>query len=134
MDLNTKKPNTEAEALQNIAAWSRERPLWQRDALRRLCNKATLSENDFDELIAIAKGNEDGVQPLNHEDFPSSQSAYQTVNLKFIKNIEHVNALVQGQCLSFNKAQCQGSCDQPPQGQLMPSTTPIPLPVLSRHL
>ena len=36
--------DTEAGALQHIVTWSEDRPMWQRDALRRLCRKDVLDE------------------------------------------------------------------------------------------
>ncbi len=99
----TLRLNTEAGALQHIVSWSEERPMWQRDALRRLCHKAILSENDYSELMAIAKEGDVIVQPLKHEHVPSLDAACATVNLKSICNSENVNALEPGQTLSFNK-------------------------------
>jgi hypothetical protein len=36
---------TEAQALAEILAWSKDCPKWQRDALRRLCTKDDLDDN-----------------------------------------------------------------------------------------
>lgn len=95
--------DTEAGALQNIVAWSVERPMWQRDALRRLCGKETLDENDCEELLVIAKGDESNAQPLKAEHVPSPDAAYRTVNLKSIRDTDHVNALKPGENLSIEK-------------------------------
>ena len=85
--------DTEAGALQHIVSWSEERPMWQRDALRRLCRKGVLSEEDYAALKVIAKGDETAAQPLKHEHVPSLDAAYSTVNLKSICDSENVNAL-----------------------------------------
>ncbi len=58
--------NTEAGALQHIVLWSEDRPMWQRDALRRLCLKDVLNEADYVALMAIAKSDETAAQPLKH--------------------------------------------------------------------
>lgn len=95
--------DTEAGALQNIVAWSTDRPMWQRDALRRLCMQDSLTEADYGELLIIAKGDESNAQPLKAEHVPSPEAAYKTVNLKAIRDAQHVNALKSGECLSFRK-------------------------------
>ena len=41
--------------LQEILTWSYERPLWQRDALRRLSIQGELDESDVCELAEICK-------------------------------------------------------------------------------
>ena len=95
--------STEAGALQHIVSWSEERPMWQRDALRRLCCKDVLSEEDYAALLVIAKGDETRAQPLKHEQMPSPDAAYSTVNLKSICDTKNVNALEPGETLSFEK-------------------------------
>ena len=62
---DSERLNTEAGALQNIVAWSMNRPMWQRDVLRRLCDKNSLDESDYEALMAIAKGKETTAKPLN---------------------------------------------------------------------
>ena len=39
-----------------ILEWSRGRPGWQRDALRRLAAKGTLDDDDIAELAELCKG------------------------------------------------------------------------------
>lgn len=95
--------DTEAGALQHIVTWSEDRPMWQRDALRRLCRKDVLDEADYVALMSIAKGDETAAQPLKHEHVPSPDAAYSTVNLKSIRDSENVNALKPGETLSFEK-------------------------------
>ncbi len=95
--------DTEAGALQNIVTWSVDRPMWQRDALRRLCNKNSLDEDDYEALLVIAKGDESAAKPLKEEHVPSPDAAYKTINLKSIRDTAHVNALKPGECLSFEK-------------------------------
>jgi energy-coupling factor transporter ATP-binding protein EcfA2 len=103
MDLTLTKTTTEAEALEDIVQWSLDKPLWQRDALRRLLTKDTLSEQDFSEILAIAKGAADNAIPITTEHIPSSAAANQTVNICGLNNVQYVNALEEGQSLSFQK-------------------------------
>jgi hypothetical protein len=42
--------------LQEILTWSKDRPAWQRDALRRLVLSGELNEQDIRELTDICKG------------------------------------------------------------------------------
>ena len=42
--------------LEDILEWSQDRPMWQRDALRRLVQNGELSDHDFRELTEICKG------------------------------------------------------------------------------
>lgn len=60
----TERLDTAAGALQNIVTWSADRPMWQRDALRRLCSKESLDEGDYGELLVIAKGDESKAVPI----------------------------------------------------------------------
>jgi hypothetical protein len=39
-----------------ILEWSKDRPVWQRDALRRLVSNGELSEDDIRDLSEICKG------------------------------------------------------------------------------
>ena len=41
--------------LQEILAWSEERPAWQRDALRRVFTVGALDASDMDELVSLCK-------------------------------------------------------------------------------
>ena len=51
----SKDTGSEAEALDDILAWSKDCPVWQRDALRRLCTKAELGDADLEALKALCK-------------------------------------------------------------------------------
>ena len=58
------RPYTETSALADILEWSRQRPEWLRDALRRLIAGGELSEEDIDELEEICLGNGGEGSPL----------------------------------------------------------------------
>jgi len=56
---------TEAEALADIVDWSANRPLWQRDGLRRLTEAEKLTAQDIDELTALCKDQSLPATPLS---------------------------------------------------------------------
>ena len=51
--------------LKEILKWSMDRPLWQRDALRRLVTKGALDTNDLSELSQLCKSRH-GLDSKNH--------------------------------------------------------------------
>jgi hypothetical protein len=64
--------------LQEIYTWSKNLPLWQQDAIRRLYIDRTLSDTDLEDLYAMAKSAHGIVDPidsaprnLNFRDAPS---------------------------------------------------------------
>ena len=95
---------SEAAALAAIVKWSAECPSWQRDALRRLCSKDALDEADLADLLAICKGNTAAAVPLAaaHVRDPTAGSA--VVTLQALYGIRNVNALADGERLSFEKS------------------------------
>ncbi len=94
---------SEAEALADIVVWSKECPAWQRDALRRLCSKDRLSEEDFDRLLILCKGDATDAEPLTADDVRDPGAAAANVSLRGIRDVAHVNALAQGERLTFDK-------------------------------
>lgn len=95
---------TEAAALAGLVSWSQTLPLWQRDALRRLCAQAELSADDLEILTAICKGGQDQAIPLSAEHVRDSAAASATVTLRSLHDVQHVNALAAGERLSFEKS------------------------------
>lgn len=94
----------EAKALAEIVAWSRNRPKWQRDALRRLYENGTLGDADFDELAEMCICEGEGAIPLGAEHVPNASTANATVNLGAIRRTKNVNALKPGERLTFANA------------------------------
>lgn len=93
--------------LQQILEWSKERPLWQRDALRRLVVNGELTEGDIGELAAICKGDHGladkaEAQPLAKEHVPEQRAAASAVALESICHHKGVNALAENQTLKFD--------------------------------
>ena len=73
---------SEAQALTDILAWSEDRPVWQQDALRRLCTKDELDKTDISDLTVLCKTKGKGSVPLTAEHIPDPAAAGSTVNLK----------------------------------------------------
>ena len=95
-----------ANVLQEIQTWSADRPVWQRDALRRLVMNGELGVEDIDALTVICKG-EHGLtekvtaQSLAKEHVPERGGAAQAVSLDSIFHHKGVNALAESQTLKF---------------------------------
>jgi energy-coupling factor transporter ATP-binding protein EcfA2 len=94
----------EGEALADILAWSLDRPLWQRDALRRLCSVDRLSEQDIAELTILSKGQTENAVALTADHIRVPQASGAPVNLRRIHAVRNVNALAEGEILSFDKS------------------------------
>ena len=94
----------EEKALAEIVAWSRNRPKWQRDALRRLYEKGMLDDADFDELAEMCIYEGKDAIPLGAEHVPNPSTANATVNLRAIRRTKNVNALKPGELLTFANA------------------------------
>ena len=92
--------------LEEILEWSQDRPLWQRDALRRLVQNGELSDDDLRALTEICKSahglaEEQDVVPLAHEHVPEMRTGAPPVSLVSIFHHQGVNALAQDQTLKF---------------------------------
>lgn len=101
---DAKEPSTsEAAALASIVAWSADCPLWQKDALRHLCSQDRLSETDLAAALTICKGDTSAAIPIDasHVKDPAAGSAI--VTLQALHSIKQVNALADGERLTFDK-------------------------------
>lgn len=92
--------------LQEILGWSYDRPIWQRDALRRLVLNGELSESDIDALTEICKAGfglaeQQDAAPLTKDDVPADTGATAPVSLLSIFHHRGVNALAENQTLKF---------------------------------
>ena len=103
IDAGSQDSASEAEALKDILAWSRDCPAWQCHALRRLCTKGELVDADVDELTVLCKNNGKGSVALAAEHIPDPESAATAVNLRAIYEVKNVNALKEGERLTFDK-------------------------------
>src|SRR5271169_5066655 len=92
--------------LQEILTWSKGRPTWQRDALRRLVLNDELTEQDIRELADICKGDyglsdKKDAAPLTKDHVPAGTSTASAVSLESIFHHRGVNALAESQTLKF---------------------------------
>lgn len=99
-------------ALRDVLRWSKGRPAWQRDALRRLYLAGRLSAEDEEDLYGIAKAARalgDGTsgsrqaQPLADEHLPAPPTPGEVVTLEAIRDVQDVNALEPCQSLVFGR-------------------------------
>lgn len=86
--------------LEKILEWSRSRPNWQRDALRRLVLQGDLSEGDLVDLKEICKGEhglceQQEVFPLEKIHIPPTDAVAARVTLDSIFHQRGVNALAE---------------------------------------
>jgi AAA domain len=90
-----------------ILEWSLDRPLWQRDALRRIIAKGNLPPEDVAELVQLclkgrgAKNIELSATPLAAEHVPAAAAAEAAISLTSIADVAGVNRLASDQTLSF---------------------------------
>lgn len=92
--------------LQEILEWSQDRPVWQRDALRRLVLNGELSDEDIRLLTDICKSTHglaepQDVAPLTDEHVPNETAGAVPVSLVSIFHRGGVNALAEDQTLNF---------------------------------
>jgi energy-coupling factor transporter ATP-binding protein EcfA2 len=97
--------------LEQIVEWSRSRPLWQRDALRRLLTQPNLSSADYEELFVICK-QQRGIptpdiptispRPITESDIPRGGTSSTALKIKSIRNPRGVNALTTDAQLNFS--------------------------------
>ena len=85
-----------------IVAWSRERPAWQREVMRRVAVGEVLSEEDYDELVkVIVAAKEFPAVQFGLEQLPQAVPEDLPVYLVAIEKLQHVNALESKEPLTF---------------------------------
>lgn len=92
--------------LQEILEWSQSRPMWQRDALRRLVLSGELSDEDIGSLTKICKSahglaEQQETDPLAKEYMPDRTAVAVPISLVSIFHHRGVNALAEDQTLNF---------------------------------
>lgn len=92
--------------LQEILEWSQARPMWQRDALRRLVLNGELSDEDISSLTEVCKSahglaEQQETDPLAKEHMPDRAAGAVPVSLVSIFHHRGVNALAEDQTLNF---------------------------------
>jgi len=93
--------------LKEIFTWASSRPLWQRDALRRLVLNGDLSAEDISSLTEICKGahglaDQQEASPLAPAHIPDASAGADPVSLVSIFHYRGVNALAEDQSLNFS--------------------------------
>jgi hypothetical protein len=91
--------------LETILDWSKNRPLWQRDALRRIVANGRLTDADIGELVELckqcAREGELKAKPLDAAHLPANPGQVGAVSLLSIADVIGVNNLAAGQTLGF---------------------------------
>jgi len=93
--------------LEALLEWSSNRPVWQRDALRRIVSKGTLDNDDFQELVQLCKvgrGAESSdlkAIPLEKDHLPANPDQDAAVTLISVADVSGANNLAPGQTLAF---------------------------------
>ena len=92
--------------LRELLEWSKERPPWQRDALRRMVTKGDLNDQDLREITNICKsehGLAESVKaiPLESNHISSSGGTGKPVSMDSLTHHSGVNALAQEQTIEF---------------------------------
>ncbi len=93
--------------LETILDWSVDRPLWQRDALRRIVTGGTPDEAALTDILALCKKEhgEEGIalEPavLEASHLPAAPAGGESIALTSIGDIAGVNQLAPGQTLPF---------------------------------
>jgi ABC-type dipeptide/oligopeptide/nickel transport system ATPase subunit len=95
--------------LDDILAWTQTLPTWQQDAARRLFQKPEgLSDGDDAELYVLLKAahglpspEELAAVPLSRDHLPTSLPSGNTITLKAMRDLKHVNCIAPEQLLPF---------------------------------
>ncbi len=141
---------------QEILEWSKQRPVWQRDALRRLVLNGELTGDDISALTDICKSvhglaEPEDIAPLSNEHVPEKVAGGAPVSLVSIFHYRGVNALAEDQTLNFGpnltvvygdnaagktgytrilKSACRARGQEPILGNVVSGATPLS-PVVS---
>lgn len=85
-----------------IVAWSKDRPAWQREVMRRVAVGDVLSDADYDQLVEEIVGPKELPEPsFGLEQLPQAAPEDLPVRLVSIERPEHVNALESRDPLTF---------------------------------
>lgn len=90
-----------------ILEWSRDRPAWQRDALRRIVASGTPEEDAITELVALCKKGHGAAdialepEPLEESALPANPGAGESISLISLGHVVGVNQLAPGQEIPF---------------------------------
>ncbi len=94
--------------LETILEWSRTRPEWQRDALRRIVKNGHLDQNDIKDLVVLCKDARrqpsitSSVKPLESTHLPANPGVADQIAMLTIKDVIGANNLAACQTLEFS--------------------------------
>jgi len=94
---------TEKMAFAEVLAWAASRPVWQRDALRRLVQHGSLRVADIDELVALCLDPTLPFDPISDAHVSSQGDVGEPIAILRIENPTGINALASDQKLEFAK-------------------------------
>ena len=87
---------------EQIVAWGKERPAWQREVMRRTATGDVLSNEDYEQLVHdIVAPDPSAKVTFGLEHLPKAAAEDPPVRLISIAKTEHVNALASDQPLTF---------------------------------
>ena len=87
---------------EQIVAWGKERPAWQREVMRKTATGGVLSDEDYDRLVHDIVAPDPGAEvTFGLEHLPKAAAEDPPVRLISIAKTEHVNALASDQPLTF---------------------------------
>ncbi|KKM73892.1 hypothetical protein LCGC14_1405880, partial [marine sediment metagenome] len=100
-----------SQILQDLERWFEKRPLWLKDAARRIVQNGTLDANDFNELILLCRQEAGITDPGDPEIQPQAipEGAFQfnesftTLRLEKISDVRGINALSPRNPLTFSE-------------------------------
>ena len=86
-----------------IAAWSKKRPHWQRAVLRRVATGETLTQDDLETIADnLITGKRHTVTPLNESEISAAARETATITLESVGDITNINGLIEGETLTFS--------------------------------
>lgn len=100
-------PTAPKSVLEKILDWSADRPLWQRDALRRIVAQGRVTQEDVDQLVELCKighgapAGELVAVPLAKAHLPATPGEGAALTLASIADVRGVNNLAPCQTLEF---------------------------------
>ena len=102
---------TISPVMNDILDWSRNRPLWQRDALRRLVVNGDVTDDDIAELtlgcLSDANALDQGetvptLEPVERKHVPATSVADDAIRITSLADVKHANALAENQQLNLS--------------------------------
>lgn len=101
-------PQTSKTVPEHLLEWSLKRPVWMRDALRRIVQAGKVPDAELPELLSMLKEDQGGTKalvvakPFSQQHLPSNPGAGDSVSLLQISGVAGVNNLAPGQELKFS--------------------------------